>query len=286
MPRFHELATYAYDPLHEFWERRGTKRGLATILLVAFVLGIVGIELNRHGLLPPWLAQHTPYKHFYAIKLAFTLVLLIEVVDLVFVIPCSLSKAVGKQFQILSLILLRNAFKELIHFEEPIQITSPFEQILPIVSDCTGAVLIFVGLGIYYRMQKPHRSDVKLDLYRFVAAKKAVALLLLLLFSLSGVWVMYVFFTGGARLDFFEVVYTILIFSDILLVLIAQRHQPAFHAIFRNSGYAVATLLIRLALAAPRYFDAGIGLFAVLYAVGLTMAYNAYGEEAERQSKG
>ncbi len=280
MPNFFELATYVFDPLHDFWERHGTKRKLAGMLLLAFILGIVSIELNRHGLLPDWLARYTPHKHFYAIKLAFTLVLLIEVVDLVFVIPCSVSKAVGKQFEILSLILLRNAFKELIYFQEPVQILHPVQQILPIISDSMGAVLIFVGLGIYYKVQKAQRGDKKAgELYKFVAAKKAVALLLLLLFLISGWLVAHSFFVLGERVDFFEVVYTILIFSDILLVLIAQRHQPSFHAIFRNSGYAVATLLIRLALAAPRYYDVGIGLFAVIFAIGLTMAYSAYGED-------
>ena len=65
-----------------------------------------------------------------------------------------------------------------------------------------------------------------------------------------------------------------LIFSDIFVVIIAQRFLPCYVAVFRNSGLALATLLIRLALAAPPYWNAGLGVFAALFAVGMTLAYN------------
>ena len=38
---------------------------------------------------------------------------------------------------------------------------------------------------------------------------------------------------------------------DILVVLIFQCFRPSFQAVFRNSGYALCTLFIRLALATP-----------------------------------
>ena len=70
--------------------------------------------------------------------------------------------------------------------------------------------------------------------------------------------------------------YTILIFSDILLVLIAQSFLPEFPAVFRNSGYALATLLIRLSLTAPAYYNVLIGLSSVVLAVLLTLVYNKF----------
>ncbi len=282
MNRFYELATWGFDPLHQFWDNTRTRRALASLLVFAFLAGIVFIELNRQGLLPQWLSMLVPYKHYYAIKLAFTLVLLIELVDLVFVLPCSMSRSVGKQFEILALILLRNAFKELTSFQEPIEINQPLEQVLPIISDGLGAVLLFLGLGVYNSLQRNNPGDgEKGELYHFVAAKKAVALTLLLLFVSTGVWTMYAFIVEGQRHDYFEIVYTILIFCDILLVLVAQRHQPHFHSIFRNSGYALSTLLIRLALAAPRYYDVGISLMAMLLALGVTAAGQIYARRTQ-----
>lgn len=280
MNRVYELVTWIFDPLLYFWEDARTKRALASGLVLAFLAGIACIELNRQGLLPAWAAAFTPTKHYYAIKLAFTLVLLIELVDLVFVLPCSVSKSVGKQFEILALILLRNAFKELTGFEEPIEISEPLRQVLPIVSDGVGAVLLFAGLGFYRSLlQHQGQEGEKAELYHFVAAKKTVALALLGVFAATGVWSLYLFFlVGDQHVEYFEIVYTVLIFSDILLVLVAQRHHPHFRSIFRNSGYALSTLLIRLALAAPRYYDVGLALTAMVLALGVTAAGMVHGK--------
>jgi hypothetical protein len=73
---------------------------------------------------------------------------------------------------------------------------------------------------------------------------------------------------------FFDAFYTVLIFSDVLVVFIALRYSSTFYVVFRNSGFAAATVMIRLALAGPRYLDGAIGVGAALYAVGLTAAYN------------
>lgn len=277
MSRVLDWATYLFDPLHAFWEKPSTKRSFAVLQVAAFLLGLAGIELNRRGLLPAALAHVTPTSHFYAIKLAFTLVLIQEVIDLVFTLPCSVSKAVGKQFEILALILLRNSFKELVHFTEPIEIVSGLGPILPILTDAAGALCIFVGLGFYYRLHVSRKSSkTKAALYRFVAAKKLVSLVMLAVFFGVAVQVAVDSAVTGQPEPFFGIFYTILIFSDILLVLISHLHLPAFHSIFRNSGFAVCTLLIRMALAAPPYYDAAIGVSAMVFAVCLTLAYNVF----------
>ncbi len=273
-------ATYLFDPLHAFWERPKTKRGFAIIQVAAFLLGLGGIELNRRGLLPEPLAQLTPMSHFYAIKLAFSLVLIQEVIDLVFTLPCSVSKAVGKQFEILALILLRNSFKELIHFKEPIEIASGLTPILPIITDAAGALCIFVGLGLYYRLVSRKAGTKATALYRFVAAKKLISLVLLAVFFGVAIMVGVDSAETGHAEPFFGIFYTILIFSDILLVLISHLHLPSFHSIFRNSGFAVSTLLIRMALAAPAYYDAAIGVSAMAFAICLALAYNYFGPES------
>ena len=74
--------------------------------------------------------------------------------------------------------------------------------------------------------------------------------------------------------DYFEIFYTLLIFADVLIVLISMRYSIAYPVVFRYFGFAVATVLIRLALTAPRFIDAGLGIVAALFAVGLTWVYN------------
>lgn len=272
-----EKVTHCFDALHVRWESDRMQRQIAGVFIVTFLGGLATIELNRRGILPPSLAKVTPLNHFHAVSLAFTLVLLLEIISLVFVLPCSVSKSVGKQFEILSLILLRNSFKELSYLSEPVHLSQSLDVVIRIASSTGGALCIFLALSMYYRLQRHDAGRMdKLDRYGFVATKKAIALLLLAIFILTGIHSLVGLVMNGTGHDFFATFYTVLIFSDILIVLVSQRYQPSFHLIFRNSGYALATLLMRLALTAPRYWDALIGVGAALFALGLTVSFNAY----------
>ncbi len=250
-------------------------RRFALGLIVVFLTALVSIELNRHAMLPDSLTGHTPLNHFHAVNLAFTLVLILEVISLIFTLPCSFSKSVGKQFEILSLILLRDAFKELSNFAEPITLGANLAPVYHILGYGFGALVIFALLGVYYRIQPAKKQDMGVphDLFRFVAAKKGIALIILGTFVVMGLGNLYNMFAGLRHIDFFPVFYTLLIFTDILVVLISQCFRPSFHAVFRNSGYALSTLFIRLALAAPPMYDVALGIVAALFSIALTLAW-------------
>jgi hypothetical protein len=270
--------TRLFDPARQFWEKETTHKTVSGMLVLTFLLALGAIELNRQGLLPDSLGNTIPKSHYMAINLAFTLVLILEVLGMIFTLPGSLSRALGKQFEILALIFLRNAFKELAVLPEPISLSHHHEVLWHILSYGFGAVAIFALLGIYTKMLK--KLDETLasgpSLDRFIAAKKAVALVILVIFCGMGLYNGQLFFTGKPVFHFFQYFYTILIFSDILLVLIAQSFLPEFPAVFRNSGYALATLLIRLSLTAPAYYNVLIGLSSLVLAILLTLVYNQF----------
>ncbi|KGO35661.1 MAG: hypothetical protein WBN83_05590 [Desulfoprunum sp.] len=268
----YERITYLFDPLHHLWEHEKMHRKISVLLVMFFLGSLIGIELKRQGYLPASVARYIPGNHFYAVQAAFTVVLILEVISLIFTLPCSFSRSVGKQFEILSLILMRNAFKELSQFPEPIAFAGNQVAILHILSSGFGALLIFALLGYYYRVQAKSADEAMrpVDLYSFVAAKKGIALILLLVFCTMGIHSGIQTYFGTRETDFLHEFYTILILTDILVVLISQCFHPNFAAIFRNSGFALSTLIIRIALAAPPYFDVLLGMAAALFAILLT----------------
>lgn len=272
-----EAATHLFDPVHAFWERRRTQQWVAGLLVAVFLLSLLGIELNRRGLLPGPLAALIPANHFHSVNLAFTLVLFLEVIGLIFSLPCSIAKSVGKQFEILALIMLRNAFKELVELAEPVTLSGHVDVVERIGVEAAGALAVFVLLGFYYRAQR-NKEEIKspLALFRYVATKKLIALAMLGLFVGLGAFNVWQKFAHGELVDFFPALFTMLIFADILLVLVSQVFLPSFRAVFRNSGFAVSTLLIRLALTAPPLLGAVVGVGAAAFALCLTLAYNAF----------
>ncbi|MDC0335605.1 hypothetical protein OAN24_01730 [Pseudodesulfovibrio sp.] len=278
MNQIYKFATYVFDPLHHFWEHDKTQRAVAGVLVFVFLFALAVIEMKRQGWITGGVAELIPTSHYMAINLAFTLVLIIEVISLIFTLPCSISKAVGKQFEILALIFLRSAFKTLVEFPEPIAITGHEQELWIILADGGGAIAIFALLGVYTLLRR-HLDETLAGgptLFKFVAAKKIVALVMLAIFTWMGLKNGILYFGGDTPFNFFQSFYTVLIFSDIMLVLIAQRFLPEFHAVFRNSGFALATLLIRLALTAPPYYNVLIGMGSAIFACLLTLVYNAF----------
>jgi hypothetical protein len=250
------------------------------LLVVTFLGGLAIIEINRQGLLPEVLAQRVSHSHFDALHLAFTLLLVSEVIGLVLGLARSVANAVGKQLEIMSLILIRQSFKDLSALPEPIG-EAQIASVLPnIISDAVGALLIFIVLGLYYRLQRhqPFTRDSG-ECSSFVAIKKLIALLLLATLAIIGVRSVWQSASGQSRYPFFEVFYTLLIFADVLIVLISMAYSTAYHVLFRYFGFAVATILVRLALSAPRMVDAALGLGASLFALALTWAYNLAAHE-------
>ena len=264
--------TYIFDPLQTFYEHERLHRKISFSLVFLFVCSLAVIELNRQGMLPADLAALLPRNHFYAVHAAFTVILILEVISLIFVLPCSFSRSLGKQFEILSLILIRNAFKELSNFAEPLVYLGNEEKVLHILANGFGALLIFALLGVYYTIQKRSEEDShQIDLYGFVASKKAISLLLLVSFICMGVYSMYQTALAIDHPDFLHGFYTQLILTDILIVLVSQCFHPSAKMIFRNSGYALSTLMIRLALVAPVYFNVLLGSAAMVFAILLTL---------------
>jgi hypothetical protein len=266
-----------FDRLEARWEGMPVQRGVGTALVFAFLLSIAIIEVNRLGLMPQPLAGRLPTNHLAAIYVAFTLLLLVEVVGLVFALSRSVADSVGKQLELLSLILLRKAFLEVSHFPEPV-VWEAVEPAVPrVASDVLGALLIFVVLGFYYRSQRHVPiTSVTQDGASFVAAKKAIALGLLAVLIVMGVHDGWRFVVLGHRGRFFETFYTLLIFTDILIVLVSLRYSSQYRVVFRYSGFAATTVLIRMALTAPHYVNAALGFGAALFALGLTLSYNAF----------
>lgn len=270
-------AVRLFDALERRWSSPAAKRAVGTLIVAVFLGALLVIELNRLGLLPGSLAARIPVRHFHAVDLAFTFLLLLEVVSLIFSLSRSFSDSLGKQFEIFSLILLRETFHGFKEFGEPIEWESVRDGLLPMASDATGALVVFVLLGAFSRAQRhqPITADSH-DRRDFVAAKKAIGLLLFAALLVIAAVDAHHALTGRPTFSIFAAFYTVLIFSDVLVVLVSLRWSTTYAVFFRNSGFTVATVFIRLALTAPPPWNAALGVGSALFALALTHAYNRF----------
>ncbi|MBN1253361.1 MAG: hypothetical protein JXR51_03180 [Bacteroidales bacterium] len=266
-----------FDILYNLWESKKSLRFIGSVIVFSYVFTLILIQFKQWEILPEFLSNYIPSNHFYAIEVAFTFLLIVEILGMIFVLSHSVSESVAKQFEIFSLILLRQAFKDFGEFSEPFIWSENIEQVIKMLSDTFGALIIFIVILYFKRMQKHIKitcSDE--DQGRFDFVKKILSVLMIFTFAFAGIYSIYANIILSQEIHFFKAFYTALIFTDILIVLISIRYSHLYIIVFRNSGFALATVIIRLALTAPPYINISLGILASIFILGLSYTYNNF----------
>ena len=261
------LLVTVFDRIRAFWERKENSRRVFALLLAVFLVYFVCVLLKRLGVLPLDLAEHLPMDPFAAVRFAFTLILVVEFVELIFALSDSVALAAGKQMEIMALLLLRGAFADISLLSSPLVLERDWPLLAQIGITAVSGILLFLIRIFYARW---HYIQNYKDMRGYVKAKKCIGLVLLCIFCGALGRDLYVVTVTGGEPVAFHVFCTVLIFADIMLVLVGQYFTPSFKATFRNFGFAVCTLLLRLSLGAPHHVGALICLWAGLYLLALS----------------
>ncbi len=270
-----QLTDSLFFRLTSFWKNSLTHKMISTVLVIVFLVCILlsVFTIMDWGHLGQFDAQFS--NPFFAIEVAFTLLLIAELFSLIIVLPKSVAKSVGKQFELLSLIFLRNGFKEFSHIANDFLWVDIKDEVIGMLIYAGGALSIFAIMGYVYKAQKHIKlTDIEKDQTKFVSMKRLLALMLLGSFLLIGIVDIYALIVDGHYNHSFHLFYTVLIFSDILIVLIALRYTLNYYKIFRYSAFVLATILIRISLSAEEHYNVAIGVAAAFFVFLLTVVYN------------
>lgn len=259
-----------YDKCEQRWHSIQASKLTSNLVVLFFLVGVVITLLSHYRIIPLQVGK------FFAIELAFSILLISEILGLVFIITHSVADSVGKQFEIVSLILLRDAFKEMGHL--PLDVkwsTETLLELLPLLTDALGAVFIFLIIGLFYKAQKHVRiTNSPQEQLRFIMLKKSVANVLLLIFISICVYDLIDSVLKNHYQNTFNIYYTILIFTDILILIISLRYSNLYIHLFRYSSFALTTVILRLSLSAPKYYNVLLGVSAGLFVLLVANIYN------------
>ena len=191
-----------------------------------------------------------------ALYTPFSILLVYEVYQLIRTIPDSFSSSVGKQYEIATLLVVRDILKRLSEVEssEGWEISSDLGFLLV---ECGAFLALFYTSLTYFRISNraDKCEDMSDDIVIFVEAKRGVANTMLLVFlSVAAysfwTWIESVQEGGGSvsRVIFFLDFFTFLILADILILLISYWFYTDFGNLARNTGFVLSTVIIRVAI--------------------------------------
>ena len=249
---------------------------------VGFVLHllVVAVARNLPGL-PQTALDGLDRSFLHAVYTPFSVILFHEVLQLVFALAASHTEEISKQYQIISLIVVRRVFKDIGSFGDIENWRVEPEAVQAVLLDMGGAVTMFLivtGFTVLRRITP--KVQTSHDLGAFIELKKAVAMLLLVvLVGLAGLnlgsWLglvpaslgMPTSHAGDFDLFFFPRFFEFMIFTDVFLLIVSLAYYDRYEYVFRNAGFVISTVLLRVSLSSPKPYDLGLALIAMAYRV-------------------
>lgn len=266
--------TKKINDLHAFIFSKKNIKILESIILFLAVfgfivhLGLIYLNLNYNIeflkgvdnlLRNPISALYTP----------FSFILVYEAFLLVYYFPRSFTTSIRKEYEIISLVMIRKVFEDIpnINLESGILNADS----LPLFYNLAGILIIYYFIFLFKKVKsKIPKKDPKTNLNRFISYKKSLSIILLpilffLCFSNLYDWSYSVFilqnFTENVNNIFFIDFFTILILVDVFILLISFRYTEEYAQVLRNTGFIISTILLRLSFSV-------YGLSSVLLLIG------------------
>jgi hypothetical protein len=212
-----------------------------------------------------------------ALYTPFSIILAYEVYELIRAIPESFSVSIGKQFEVMSLLVVRDIFKNLADVESTQG--AAVDSDVALIGLEAIAFLVLFTTALYFRsmtLNPKQLNDTNEGVARFVAQKKtlacalSVAYVLLALYSFTS-WSLSTIDGEGdlSRTVFFLDFFTFLILSDIVILLVSYKHITDFPPLARNTGFVLSTVTIRVGIGTPGYTGAVLFILSALLAAGV-----------------
>lgn len=257
----------------------------AHLLIITLVeIGILPIEKNQANLLGNYIA---------AIYTPFSFILIYEVYLLVYYLPKSITVYIGKQYEIVSLIIIRRIFKDISHLEiQENWFSNKYD--LQLTADIIGILLLYFLIFVFYRLGRKQKRVVGVEtdqyLEKFIQAKRVTSFLLVPILVVMALYSFIIWmreFAGNNNLhsvtDINQVFYldffTLLILIDVLLLLISFRHTEQYNKLIRNSGFIISTVLIKVSFSTEGLMNTLMIVAAVAFGVLILWIHNMYEKE-------
>ncbi len=167
------------------------KRLVVKISIAGFSLHLALIFLSHMLGRPPLLASVVGDSYLSAISTPFSCILFYEVVTLIAAMPASTTRSIANQFEIVSLIFLRDVFKDIAKAHEPNWIQGNPHLALPFLFDMIAGLFMFFLTTVFRQVAQrqvrmPATPALVAGQNKFIAQKKVVAVgLTALLLSLA-----------------------------------------------------------------------------------------------------
>jgi hypothetical protein len=213
----------------------------------------------------------------------------------VYYLPKSTSIYIGKQYEIILLIVIRRIFKDISNLEY----TNNWFNVkydLIFMYDLAAVIILFYLIFKFYQLNDENSlkslkkySEISTEVKNFIKTKEYIATLLVpIVFILSlyslGHWLLESFSSidelvyefKDVNKIFFDDFFTLLILVDVFLLLFSFLHSDKFSKVIRNSGFIISTIMIKLSFGTDGILNVVLIVMSVVFGIVILAIHNKY----------
>ena len=259
------------------------EKNIMLLAVVGFIIHLLLIFIENYYALDIFSSRtNLSSNPISALYTPFTFILVYEAFLLIYYLPRSFTTSVAKEYEIISLVLIRKIFKDIPEISlEPDQILN--DNNLQLMYDLLAVIVIFYLIYLFKKtwVNTPKRKTNK-NLEKFINYKKLLSVLLvptllILCFINFYEWFIQVFisqsYTDNLNGVFFIDFFTILILVDVFILLISFQYTERYSQLIRNTGFIISTILLRLSFSAEGLYSILLLILGVVFGLVILRIY-------------
>ena len=295
------LAT-VFENLLSYKAKKAVEKTILLVSIFSFLLHLFLIYLVQHNFIFVGTDIELFKSPIAAIYTPFSFILIYEVYLLVYYIPKSVTTYVSKQYEIITLIVIRRLFKDMADLkltQDWLNIESDRQFTYDIVLSVLVFYIIYLFKNNVYKQPQVigELASNAPNYDSFIQLKKIISVLLMPVLAIIASysllnWSGIFSENNAAHLDFkninnifFEDFFTILIIVDVFLLLISFFYSDSFHKVIRNSGFILSTILIRLSFSTEGLVNNILILSSILFGLLMLVIHNQFEKKGFYEQK-
>jgi len=221
-----------------------------------------------------------------AIYTPFSIILYYEIFLLIYFLPRSFTTSILKQFEIISLIIIRRIFYDIpkLDLDSGNWFNNPDN--LQITYDLISILILFFLIYLFNLVKsRIENKKGNKGINQFIDSKKIISITLIPVMLCLFIIGIYKWYTIGMDSNFassfyyvnevfYNTFFSILIIADVFILLLSFLYTERYSQIMRNTGFIICTILIRLSFSSSGLTNLILIVSSVLFGLLILKIYS------------
>ena len=253
---------------------------------IGFIIHLSLVLLNNYSIINIGNESLLLTNPISAIYTPFSIILYYEIFLLIYYLPRSFTTSILKQFEIISLIVIRRIFYDIpkLDLESSNWLQNPDN--LQITYDLICILILFFLIYLFNLVKsRIENKKGKKNINKFIDSKKIISVslipVMIFLFALG----IYNWYSIGMSSNFassfyyvnevfYNTFFSILIIADVFILLLSFLYTERYSQIMRNTGFIICTVLIRLSFSSTGLTNLLLIISSVLFGLLILKIYS------------